>query len=177
MLRGKKIEDNQITLMVDIDTLIGRVNELIKKVDRLDDKQDILRWKVDDIFEWTNKTLELAGCNNEMLIKPRMREKRQNKKNPGNPFINSPRQDRPESIIVKDKRYTSNELASMFKVTRVTIINRINALAKMLKTDTPSYFYKKDNGYKNGDTKGKKWIVTPMGVRKLAETFEIEVIN
>ena len=65
----------------------------------------------------------------------------------------------------------------MFNVSRVTINIRINKLIKIIGKDIQQYFYKINNGYEKGDKRGKKWMVTPLGLKKLAESFEVEVEN
>lgn len=102
-------------------------------------------------------------------------EKRHNAVNRENPFINRKRE-QPLVVGIENRNYTVKEMAKMFNVSNVVIINRLARLRKVLGNDFDTYFYKKDNGYKNGSTTGKKWIITSDGAKIIVKTFDMEVI-
>lgn len=102
-------------------------------------------------------------------------EKRHNAVNRENPFINRKRE-QPLVIAIENRNYTVKEMAKMFNVSNVVIINRLARLRKVLGNDFDTYFYKKDNGYKDGNTIGKKWIITSEGAKVIVKTFDMEVI-
>ena len=177
MLRGKRIEKNQRDINMQVNLLINKVNELIAKQERFErgikSETSMLEWKINKVYEVAYKNNKLIQQDRNVVIK--QREKRHNAKNPNNPFINNSTNKVPSTIKIKNKLYTTSELSKMFNVSRVTINIRINKLIKILGKDIQQYFYKINNGYENGDKRGKKWMVTPKGLEKLAESFEVEV--
>lgn len=132
----------------------------------------------DVYIEKLDNIQQLAYDNKSMLEKKtgyRKVEKRHNAVNRENPFINRKRE-QPFVIAIENRNYTVKEMAKMFNVSNVVIINRLARLRKVLGNDFDTYFYKKDNGYKNGSTIGKKWIITSEGAKVIVKTFDMEVI-
>ena len=163
-----ELERSQLELVEVIDTLNENIDSLIAKIGK---QEGVYIEKLDNIQQ-------LAYDNKSMLEKKtgyRKVEKRHNAINRDNPFINRKRE-QPLVIGIENRNYTVKEMAKMFNVSNVVIINRLARLRKVLGNDFDTYFYKKDNGYKDGNTIGKKWIITSEGAKVIVKTFDMEVI-
>ena len=163
-----ELERSQLELIEVIDTLNENIDSLIAKIGR---QEGVYIEKLDNIQQlaYDNKSLL------EKKVITRKVEKRHNAVNRDNPFINRKRE-QPLVIAIENRNYTVKEMAKMFNVSNVVIINRLARLRKVLGNDFDTYFYKKDNGYKDGNTVGKKWIITSEGAKVIVETFDMEVI-
>lgn len=163
-----EIENTNLELVKVIEKLNKDIDSLIAKLGK---QEGVYIEKLDNIQQ-------LAYDNKSMLEKKtgyRKVEKRHNAVNRENPFINRKRE-QPLVVAIENRNYTVKEMAKMFNVSNVVIINRLARLRKVLGNDFDTYFYKKDNGYKNGSTTGKKWIITSDGARIIVKTFDMEVI-
>ena len=159
--------------------------ELVELVRSINDMVDTLcsRALYDDTLRdmYVNKLdniQQMVSDNKSLLEKKticRKVEKRHNAVNRENPFINRKRE-QPLVVGIENRNYTVKEMAKMFNVSNVVIINRLARLRKVLGNEFDTYFYKKDNGYKNGSTTGKKWIITSEGAKVIVKTFDMEVI-
>lgn len=163
-----ELENTNLELVKVIEKLNKDIDSLIAKVGK---QEGVYVKKLDEIQQ-------LASDNKSMLEKKticRKVEKRHNAVNRENPFINRKRE-QPFVVAIENRNYTVKEMAKMFNVSNVVIINRLARLRKVLGNEFDTYFYKKDNGYKNGSTTGKKWIITSDGARIIVKTFDMEVI-
>lgn len=163
-----ELNNSQLELIELVRSIYDSVGTLLYESDT---QRDVYIEKLDNIQQ-------LAYDNKSMLEKKtgyRKVEKRHNAVNRENPFINRKRE-QPLVVGIENRNYTVKEMAKMFNVSNVVIINRLARLRKVLGNDFDTYFYKKDNGYKNGSTTGKKWIITSDGARIIVKTFDMEVI-
>lgn len=163
-----ELNNSQLELIELVRSIYDSVVTLLYKSDT---QRDVYIEKLDNIQQ-------LAYDNKSMLEKKagyRKVEKRHNAINRENPFINRKRE-QPLVIAIENRNYTVKEMAKMFNVSNVVIINRLARLRKVLGNDFDTYFYKKDNGYKDGNTTGKKWIITSEGAKVIVKTFDMEVI-
>ena len=163
-----ELERSQLELIELVRSIYESVGTLLYESDT---QRDVYIEKLDNIQQ-------LAYDNKSMLEKKigyRKVEKRHNAVNRDNPFINRKRE-QPFVIAIENRNYTVKEMAKMFNVSNVVIINRLARLRKVLGNDFDTYFYKKDNGYKDGNTIGKKWIITSEGAKVIVKTFDMEVL-
>lgn len=163
-----ELNNSQLELIELVRSIYESVGTLLYESDT---QRDVYIEKLDNIQQ-------LAYDNKSMLEKKtgyRKVEKRHNAVNRDNPFINRKRE-QPLVIAIENRNYTVKEMAKMFNVSNVVIINRLARLRKVLGNEFDTYFYKKDNGYKNGSTTGKKWIITSDGAKIIVKTFDMEVI-
>lgn len=163
-----ELNNSQLELIELVRSIYESVGTLLYESDT---QRDVYIEKLDNIQQ-------LAYDNKSMLEKKtgyRKVEKRHNAVNRENPFINRKRE-QPLVVAIEDRNYTVKEMAKMFNVSNVVIINRLARLRKVLGNDFDTYFYKKDNGYKDGNTIGKKWIITSEGAKVIVKTFDMEVI-
>ena len=166
-----QLENTNLELVELVRSINDMVDTLCSRAFYDDTQRDVYIEKLDNIQQ-------LAYDNKSMLEKKtgyRKVEKRHNAVNRDNPFINRKRE-QPLVIAIENRNYTVKEMAKMFNVSNVVIINRLARLRKVLGNDFDTYFYKKDNGYKDGNTTGKKWIITSEGAKVIVKTFDMEVI-
>lgn len=174
MLSNKitQLENTNLELIELVRSIYNSVDTLCSKALYDDTQRDVYIYKLDTIQEMVSDNKSLL----EKKLINRKVEKRHNAVNRENPFINRKRE-KPIVVGIEDRNYTVKEMAKMFNVSNVVIINRLARLRKVLGDDFDTYFYKKDNGYKNGTTTGKKWIITSEGAKIIVKTFDMEVLD
>ena len=162
--------------------LDGTIHELIELMNNMYDltiqiKGNATRYQMINTksFDEIKEAISDSKALLEKKVICRKVEKRHNAVNRENIFINR-RRNKPLVVAIEDRNYSVKEMANMFKVSNVVIINRIARIVALDKIGSQSYFYKVSNGYKvNDKTTGKKWIITPEGARLLVRSFDMEV--
>lgn len=84
-----------------------------------------------------------------------------------------------EIKINPKKTYTVDWAAKNFGVTGQAICVRIRAILKdyIEPEKKREFFYKAPNGFKEKGKTGTMWLITPKGLRLLARSYEVEVIE
>jgi hypothetical protein len=159
MFKFKRLDEIKLQLN-EIERSILELVQLTRKQEQHIDYmyQDVLRKKIND-----------AARKNEQ-------EKR-------SPYINKIRKaakGRKKQIkINQNKTYKAEQCSKWFGVTRQAICLRIRSLlARYIEEDKANeYFYKKNNSYESEGKKGKIWVITPKGLKLLARSYNVEVVE
>lgn len=96
------------------------------------------------------------------------------------PFKNHENKGRKKEIKINPgKTYTVDQAMKYFGITRQTVCLRIRVLLKTYidKDKYSEYFYKKLNGFKKDNAKGKQWVITSKGLKLLARSYNVEVVE
>lgn len=157
MFKFKRLDEIKLQLN-EIERTILELVQLTRKQDQHIDYmyQDVLRKKIND-----------AARKNEQ-------EKR-------SPYVNKIREGKKRSQIKinQNKTYRVSQCSKWFGVKEQTISLRIRSLlANYIEKDKATeYFYKLNNGYESEGKKGKIWVITPKGLKLLARSYNVEVVE